>query len=67
MRNLIKRFKMAFQVIKSDEAIVITYDNIDVRYWHGGSSMVFMNVFMKLPSTVRKWMADWYDKNSVDW
>lgn len=67
MRKLIKRIRMALMLLKSEEAILITYDSVDVRYFHNGKSMVFLNAFMKLPSNVRKWMSDWYDKNSVDW
>ena len=67
MRKFIKRIRMALMLLKSDEAILITYDKADVRYFLNGESMVFMNVFMKLPSTVRKWMSDWHDRNSVDW
>lgn len=66
MKAFFKRLRLAWQVLKANEVIVVAYDDDGLHYHHDGASLVFLHVFMKIVGNAKLWMKEWTDLNAIN-
>ena len=65
MKSLFKRIRLAWDVLRADEVIVVTYEENGLSYHHDGTSMAFLHVFMKIIGNTKLWIQEWIDLNAI--